>query len=79
MDRIAPGVAIPKLGVHGNHDTPGLLREVEVEDLHGRRTSLFGMTVAGFEGCVRYGGGGRTTTPRSRRRSSRGGCRPPRS
>jgi len=52
------GLTIPKLGVHGNHDTPNLLREVEVEDLHGRRTSLFGRTVAGFEGCVRYGKGG---------------------
>jgi Icc-related predicted phosphoesterase len=52
------GVEVPKLGVHGNHDPPGLLREVEVEDLHGRRTSLGGMTVAGFEGCVRYGAGG---------------------
>src|SRR5215217_1314499 len=49
---------LPRLGVHGNHDEPGLLREVEVEDLHGRRTSLSGMTFAGFEGCVRYGGGG---------------------
>jgi uncharacterized protein len=51
-------VKVPKLGVHGNHDPPGLLREVEVEDLHGRRTSLGGMTLAGFEGCVRYGAGG---------------------
>ena len=49
---------LPRLGVHGNHDPPDLLREVEVEDLHGRRTSLGGLTVAGFEGCVRYGGGG---------------------
>ena len=49
---------LPRLGVHGNHDPPGLLREVEVEDLHGRRTSLGGLTIAGFEGCVRYGGGG---------------------
>jgi Icc-related predicted phosphoesterase len=52
------GLDLPKLGVHGNHDPPDLLREVEVDDLHGRRTSLGGMTVAGFEGCVRYGGGG---------------------
>ena len=52
------GLTIPKVGVHGNHDTPHLLREVEVEDLHGRRTSLCGRTVAGFEGCVRYGKGG---------------------
>jgi len=49
---------MPKLGVHGNHDAPDLLREVEVEDLNGRRTSLCGLTVAGFEGCVRYGNGG---------------------
>ena len=52
------GLRLPRVGVHGNHDAPGLLREVEVEDLHGRRTSLGGLTVAGFEGCVRYGGGG---------------------
>jgi Icc-related predicted phosphoesterase len=51
-------VKLPKLGVHGNHDPPDLLREVEVEDLHGRRTSLGGRTFAGFEGCVRYGAGG---------------------
>ncbi len=49
---------LPRVGVHGNHDPPDLLLEVEVEDLHGRRTSLGGLTVAGFEGCVRYGGGG---------------------
>jgi uncharacterized protein len=52
------GLRKPRIGVHGNHDPEHLLREVEVEDLHGRRTSLGGMTVAGFEGCVRYGGGG---------------------
>jgi Icc-related predicted phosphoesterase len=45
---------LPKLGVHGNHDPDHVLREVEVEDLHLRRTSLGGMTFAGFEGCVRY-------------------------
>jgi uncharacterized protein len=49
---------LPRVGVHGNHDPPGLLREVEIEDLHGRRTALFGLTLAGFEGCVRYGAGG---------------------
>ena len=49
---------LPRLGVHGNHDEPDLLREVEVLDLHGRRTSLGGLTFAGFEGCVRYGAGG---------------------
>src|SRR5215210_618441 len=48
----------PRLGVHGNHDPPDLLREVEVDDIHGRRISLCGVTFAGFEGCVRYGHGG---------------------
>src|SRR3712207_1246625 len=48
------GVRVPCVGVHGNHDPPGMLRELEIEDLHLRRTSLGGMTVAGFEGCVRY-------------------------
>jgi len=52
------GLTVPRVGVHGNHDPPGLLQEVEVDDLHGRRASVGGLTVAGFEGCVRYGGGG---------------------
>ena len=51
-------LGIPRIGVHGNHDEEGLLTELEVEDLHGRRTSVGGMSVAGFEGCVRYGRGG---------------------
>jgi Icc-related predicted phosphoesterase len=47
-------VDVPRLGVHGNHDAEDLLRELEVEDLHLRRTSLGGLTFAGFEGSVRY-------------------------
>src|SRR5688572_6168837 len=49
---------IPRIGVHGNHDPPGLLQEMEVEDLHLRCISAGGRTFAGFEGCVRYGHGG---------------------
>jgi len=46
---------IPRVGVHGNHDPEDLLRELEIDDLHLRRTQLGGdLTVAGFEGCVRY-------------------------
>ncbi len=46
---------VPILGVHGNHDPDHLLRELEIDDLHLRRTQLGGdLTVAGFEGCVRY-------------------------
>jgi Icc-related predicted phosphoesterase len=45
---------LPRYGVHGNHDPDHVLRELEIEDLHLRRTHLGGMTLAGFEGCVRY-------------------------
>jgi uncharacterized protein len=49
---------LPRVGVHGNHDPDGLLAELDVEDLHGRRTNVRSVTMAGFEGCVRYGRGG---------------------
>jgi Icc-related predicted phosphoesterase len=46
---------IPRYGVHGNHDPEDVLRELEIEDLHLRRTQAGGgMTLAGFEGCVQY-------------------------
>jgi Icc-related predicted phosphoesterase len=46
---------VPRFGVHGNHDPDDLLRELEIDDLHLRRTQLGGdLTAAGFEGCVRY-------------------------
>ena len=45
---------IPRFGVHGNHDPEHILRELEIEDLHMRRTQVGGFTAAGFEGCVRY-------------------------
>ncbi len=49
---------VPRYGVHGNHDPEHILLELDVEDLHMRRTQLGGgITVAGFEGCVRYGRG----------------------
>jgi uncharacterized protein len=51
-------VPVARIGVHGNHDPDGFLREIEVEDLHGRRTALGGMTFAGMEGCVRYSDSG---------------------
>jgi Icc-related predicted phosphoesterase len=48
------GVDLPRMGVHGNHDPEDLLRELEVENLHLRRTSLGGLSFVGFEGSVRY-------------------------
>jgi Icc-related predicted phosphoesterase len=47
---------VPRYGVHGNHDPEDVLRELEIEDMHLRRTHVAGggLTIAGFEGCVRY-------------------------
>ena len=49
---------IPRFGVHGNHDEEGLLEELGIDNLHGRQVQLGRLTMAGFEGCVRYGRGG---------------------
>ena len=70
---------IPRYGVHGNHDPEHVLRELEIEDLHLRRTQLGGgLTVAGFEGCVRYGQREpRTSTRSARPAASPSAYRPP--
>src|SRR4029079_16750266 len=56
---------LPRVGVHGNHDPEDLLREVEVEDLHGRRTSIGGLTFAGFQGRGVSGAGGPRPYPKN--------------
>jgi Icc-related predicted phosphoesterase len=52
------GLRIPRVGVHGNHDEGDLLQELDVTDLHGRSMQVGQLTLAGFEGCVKYGRGG---------------------
>jgi Icc-related predicted phosphoesterase len=47
-------VELPKLGVRGNHDAPGALEELGVEDLHLRREECAGLSFSGFGGCPRY-------------------------
>jgi uncharacterized protein len=51
-------VAVPRVGVHGNHDGDGALASAGVQDLHLVLAEIGGWTFAGFEGCVRYGRGG---------------------
>jgi Icc-related predicted phosphoesterase len=46
-------VAVPKLGVYGNHDA-GYMPELGIADLHLARREVGGVSFAGFEGCVRY-------------------------
>ena len=77
IEPLAAPALDPRLGVHGNHDQEDVLREVEVQDIHGRRTSLGGMTFAGFAGCVRYGRGGPYHYTQREARSWPSGCRPP--
>ncbi len=57
---IAPlaGLALPRLGVHGNHDAPDALAGAGVDDVDLRRVSAGGWSFTGFEGCVRFGRGG---------------------
>jgi Icc-related predicted phosphoesterase len=52
------GLALPRFGVHGNHDAPGALAAAGVEDVDLRRVTAGGWTFSGFAGCVRYGRGG---------------------
>jgi len=46
-------VALPKLGVYGNHDDD-YMAALGICDLHLRRLAVGDVTFAGFEGCVRY-------------------------
>jgi uncharacterized protein len=46
-------VAVPKLGVYGNHDDEQYA-PLGVDDLHLRTVTVAGTRFAGFEGCVRY-------------------------
>jgi uncharacterized protein len=52
-------VAIPKLGVRGNHDADDALSLVGAEDLHLSRTEAGGLSFAGFGGSPRYSRDGR--------------------
>jgi Icc-related predicted phosphoesterase len=54
----ASDLDLPVLGVLGNHDPPGRLTELGIEDVHLRRVEAGGLSFAGFEGCVRFGRGG---------------------
>jgi len=48
-------VRLPKLGVYGNHDDEPYMDWFGIEDMHLRRIELDGgLSVCGFEGCVRY-------------------------
>lgn len=44
----------PKLGVYGNHCTPGYMTRLGIENLHLRRLKIAGLVFGGIEGCVRY-------------------------
>jgi Icc-related predicted phosphoesterase len=48
-------VALPKLGVYGNHDDRPYMDWFGIENLHLRRVDLDpGLSFCGFEGCVTY-------------------------
>ena len=45
---------LPKFGVYGNHDESPYMKWFGMTDLHLKRKKLHGLTISGFEGCVRY-------------------------
>jgi uncharacterized protein len=48
-------VALPKLGVYGNHDETPYADWFGIDDVHLRRIDLDGgMSFSGFQGCVAY-------------------------
>jgi uncharacterized protein len=47
-------VAVPKLGVLGNHDAPDALRALGAEDVHLHRVRVGPLSFSGFAGSPRY-------------------------
>jgi Icc-related predicted phosphoesterase len=47
-------IALPKLGVRGNHDADDALVRLGAEDLHLHRTELDGLSFSGLGGSPRY-------------------------
>lgn len=45
---------IPKIGVYGNHCTPGYMEPLGITDLHLKTTTINGLTFGGFEGSHLY-------------------------
>lgn len=51
---IAENMALPTIGVLGNHDAIGLLDRAGIRDIHGKSVSVGGLQVAGISGSPRY-------------------------
>ncbi len=45
---------IPKIGVYGNHCTPGYMEQLGIVDMHMKTIEVDGITFGGFEGSHRY-------------------------
>lgn len=45
---------VPKIGVYGNHCTPGYMEELGITDIHLQVVEIEGVTFGGFEGSHRY-------------------------
>lgn len=48
----------PSFGVYGNHDTPGYLDNLGIQNMHLRVFQWNGFTIGGYQGCPRYKDGG---------------------
>lgn len=48
----------PCFGIYGNHCTPGYLEKLGIQNMHLKTTSLEGLIIGGYQGCLRYKVGG---------------------
>jgi len=49
---------VPRIGVHGNHDAPGLLSGLGAQDVHLRAVDVDGLRFTGLSGSPAYSRGG---------------------
>lgn len=54
INQLEAVTTIPKIGVYGNHCTPGYMEPLGIMDLHMHTWKYAGLTFGGFEGSPRY-------------------------
>lgn len=54
INQLEAVITIPKIGIYGNHCTPGYMEPLGIMNLHMHTWSYGGLTFGGFEGSPRY-------------------------
>lgn len=51
---IKRNIELPVVGVFGNHDEPEFLGKAGIENMHGKRTEIHGIKIAGLSGSPKH-------------------------